>query len=80
MREGVGEGLGRVRGFVIGSDLRSSGKFPQDCIYEGSGGAFAGALHEFDAFVESRALRDAIEPEELIEGEAQGDENFDVEF
>jgi hypothetical protein len=30
--------------------------------------------------VEGRALRDTIKPEELIEGEAQSDENFDVEF
>ena len=56
------------------------GEFAQDCVDEGSGGAFAGALYQFDTFVESGALRDAIEPEELIEGQAQGDENFEVEF
>lgn len=59
---------------------RLGGKLAQDGVYEGRGGAFAGAFHQFDAFVESGALRDSIEPEELIEREAQGDEDLEVEF
>jgi hypothetical protein len=59
---------------------RRGGELAQDGVHEGRGGAFAGAFYEFDTFVEGGALRDAIEPAELIESEAQSDENFDVKF
>ncbi len=82
MREGAGQSFGG-REFVLRRVLlvlRRDGEFAQDSIDERSGGALAGAFHQFDAFVESGALRNAIEPAELIEGEAQGDENFEFEF
>ena len=72
----------RISGDEVSSSARlgcfvARGKFAQYSIHEGSGGSFASALHEFDTFVEGGALGDAIEPEELIDGQAQGDENFE---
>jgi len=56
------------------------GELTQHGIHEGSGGTFAGTLHQFDAFVEGGALRDAIEPAELVQSKTQSDENFNVKL
>src|SRR5579864_6663668 len=73
-------------GFRSGGLLRSvflrrhGGELPQDSIDEWSGGAFASAFHKFDTFVEGGTLGDSVEPPELIEGQTQSNENFNVEF
>ena len=79
--EGAGQSCGG-RGFVFDrfAGSRRDGKFAQDSIHEGSGRAFTGTFHEFDAFVQSGTLRNTIEPVELIESQAQGDEDFEIEF
>ena len=56
------------------------GEFAEDRVDEGGGGGFAGALYQFHAFVEGGSARDTVEIEELIETEAQGDQDFQVEL
>ena len=80
MREGMGEAVGRrvLRFFQRGGDVlrRGSREFAQDGVDEGGGRALARALHQFNTLVKGCALRDTIEPAELVEGETQGDQDF----
>src|SRR5208283_1162217 len=81
VRKAAGQGFGRrgiVRGSIVG--VRGGRELAQDGVHEGSGGAPAGAFHQFDTLVERGALRDAVEPEELVDGEAEGDENLNIQF
>ncbi len=81
MGERAGQGFGRCEvPFSHVVDSRCSRELPQDRIHEWGSRAFAGAFHQFDAFVESRARRDAIEPEELINGQPQSYEDFQVKL
>ena len=52
----------------------------QDRIHKGSGGTFAGALDQFDAFIDSGARGNAIEPAELIKAETECSKNLKIEF
>jgi hypothetical protein len=81
MGEGASEGFGSSC-FVFGIIAFSwrDGEFAQDGVHEGRGGALARAFYEFDTFMEGGALRDAIEPEELVKREAQSDQDLEVEF
>ena len=72
-----------VKGFHHGGHggrQRIFGEFAEDGVDERGGGSFAGAFHQFDAFVKGGAMRDAVEIAELIESEAQGDQDFRIEF
>jgi hypothetical protein len=90
MRPGFGYGFRRAnhrghRGPQRSSEARSvcgGGflKFTEDRVDKGCGGAFAGALHQFDAFVECGARGDAVEKTELIEGQAESDQDFEIQL
>ena len=61
-------------------DETPGGEFTQDGIHEWSGGSLASALDEFNAFVDRGARGNAAEPAELIDGQAECGENFEIEL
>src|SRR5712671_2046203 len=83
MRVDAGQSFGRGSRVCIGK-LMSCGhtrcKLPQNRINEWGSGAFSGSFYQLDAFVDCRALRNAIQPAKLVETEAQRDENLQVKL
>jgi hypothetical protein len=77
MRQGAGESLRSLK--MVGT-CRECGEFAQHGIYEWRGGALARTFHQFDTLMQGRTRWDAIEPAELIESQAERDENFQVKF
>lgn len=56
------------------------GEAAEDGVDERRGGGFAGALDEVDGVVDGSAGRDALEEVELVEAEAEGERDGEVEL
>jgi hypothetical protein len=79
-RESLGRSVTDLGWVNLLAGQNAGREFPQDGIDEWGGGAFARAFDEFNTFIDSSAGGNAAKPAELVHGEAESDENLEIEL